>query len=158
MHSLGIAKRAVESFSFFVRRFREEGKAIQPKYALRTMNLLCFRYGSYLQRQSDRDFPRPALTTNMLKTDMKEGKDFAGIILCLILALLSDAGRTVLNKYCNIKEKNINELIETLELVICMEQFLKHCGLKKVNLPRLPKLIHQFITKICTNCPRLNRI
>ena len=48
----------------------------------------------------------------------KEGKDYAGIILCIIMALVSGEGKKILIDHALVTELQINEQIQTLELII----------------------------------------
>ena len=57
MHQLGIAKRSIESFDFFIRNQNTDQKA-NRQVAFSELALLAKTYGGYLSRQSDREFPR----------------------------------------------------------------------------------------------------
>ena len=98
MHQLGIAKQTIESFELFVKG-QETDRRGNRKHALQTIANIAQNYGALLSRQSDRNFPRTKFTTSFLTNTKKDGKDYAGIILCLIVAMMS--GKE--NWYCRKK-------------------------------------------------------
>jgi len=83
MHQLGIAKRTVESIASIVGVNNKKFESIAR------------RLGGALSRNSDKCFPRTRFGTNdnVLNPSMKEGKDYAGMLLCILLALLSFDGQ-----------------------------------------------------------------
>ena len=110
-------------------------------------------HGFLLSRQSERNLPRARFSTSILNPKMKEGKDYAGMILCLVLALLSARGRFILTlkrkreRWPGIIRK-INARIKHLEFVLFMEEFLKHGGLRMTDMNALRQLIDDFVTSI----------
>ena len=144
MHQLGVAKRAVESFSCII----GEGHAHQRISRLQVM------YGSMLSRQSERDFPRTNFSTAYLSTTKKEGKHYAGIILLLILAIISPEGEQTVRLKTGMRPSKITDLVYTLELILFMEEFLKHFKMKLSQSSKLPVMIEHFIEKINKNCQR----
>ena len=102
MHQLGVAKRAIENFSKLLKRKGNREKTgnfvFTPVKALNEISFLAQRYGAMLNRQSDRNFPRTKFATPVTVPAKKEGKDYAGMILTLIIAMLSGKGNTILKQ------------------------------------------------------------
>ena len=153
MHQLGVAKRSIESFDYFVRNQQKHLKG-NREVASNEVSQLATAYGGYLSRQSDRNFPRTRFTSSYLSTAKKEGKDYAGIILTLIITLSSTYGQHVLKDKAMAQKTKIANQIRTLELILFMEEFLKHFQLPKSHLNRLPTMIAYFIEHINRNCQR----
>ena len=155
MHQLGVSKRCIESFEFFLRKFKQiEGRKHHPNIIHNKISQLARDYGGLLSRQSERNLPRTRLTTDFLSTTMKEGKDYVGMILCLVIACLSRKGKRLLTQHHNIPLDKLRKLVETLELVLFMEEFLVHCNLRKEHIGSLSMLIDKFIIDINNNCKR----
>ena len=160
MHQLGVAKRAVESISDFV--FGRNNIVLDGvtkvranrAEALESLTELTRNYGAKLTRQSDRDFPRTKFTSNILQATKKEGSDYAGILLSLIVTLSSDEGKEILTSKAAITNDKIDKLIYTLELVLGMEEFLKHGRITRDEIPKLKKMIDHFLTQINENLKR----
>eukprot|EP00531_Pseudo-nitzschia_arenysensis_P000969 CAMPEP_0116116834 /NCGR_PEP_ID=MMETSP0329-20121206/1249_1 /TAXON_ID=697910 /ORGANISM="Pseudo-nitzschia arenysensis, Strain B593" /LENGTH=935 /DNA_ID=CAMNT_0003610355 /DNA_START=406 /DNA_END=3213 /DNA_ORIENTATION=+ len=147
MHQLGTAKRAISSF---VTRFQPSNKG-----AIRdTISALMSRYGAELSRQSEKDLPRVNFTSDYLSTVKKEGKDYAGLILCLILALLSTKGSEVMRAKEEEVPGTIENLVRTLESIIGMEEFLKHGAMKRSHAKNLPAIVADFLNGVHLNCYR----
>ena len=125
MHQLGVAKRSIESFDFFVRNQQKERKGNRDMASIE-LGLLAKTYGGYLSRQSDRSFPRTKFSTSYLSTAKKEGKDYAGIILTLIISMSSTYRKSVLRDKALAVKRKIDDQIRTLELILFMEEFLKN--------------------------------
>ena len=155
MHQLGIAKRCLESFKYFVTS-QQIGRKGSRKKAYKTVSSIAQEYGGLLHRQSDRDFPRTRYTSDIMAGAKKEGKDYAGIIYCIIMALVSGEGKKILIDQAFVSESQINEQIETLELIIGMEEFLKNGSIRKSIICGLglEKMIVHFLNKINLNCQR----
>ena len=56
MHQLGIAKRCIESFEYFVKS-QQPGRAGCRQFAYKRLSFLAQEYGGLLNQQSDKDFP-----------------------------------------------------------------------------------------------------
>ena len=157
MHQLGIAKRAVESFNDFVmgRLIDPESKIRGPRAAaFNTIGNLSQKYGAMLSRQSDRDFPRTKFSSSILSPTKKQGSDYAGILLCVVIAMLCGSGKDILCNNVHITAYLINQQVYTLELILGMEEFLKHGRLTKAQLPSFHKTIIHFLNQINSNCQR----
>jgi len=152
MHQLGCAKRAVESFDYFVMKSNDiKGHKAMAK---KEMETIAQSYGAMLSRQSDRDFPRVKFTSAFLSATKKEGKDYAGILLGLVVALVSGLGKETLCTKAHITTQSINSLIYTIELILFMEEFWKKGKIMKRQLGSLKKMIDHFVTQINDNCNR----
>ena len=153
MHQLGVAKRAVESFKEQV-----SGKITDIPYATefrgnpgmcRSMGLLGQEYGALLCRQSDRDFPRSKFGTDILNNKRKEGHDFAGVLISILIALVSKRGLSIVNDPTFAKEQ-----IRTIEWILSMEEFLKH-GKPTIGMRKnLQQAINQFVKRLNKTCLR----
>jgi hypothetical protein len=113
MHQLGVTKRALESFEDFVmgRIMASTNRFGHRQQALDSIAELGKNYGALLSRQSDRDFPCPKFTTTLISPNKKEGNDYAGILLCLIMALMSDKGKKELQQKAQIPENHPSTII-----------------------------------------------
>ena len=153
MHQLGIAKRVIESFKHFV--FSQVGTC-NRQVAFDSISRIAQQYGGLLNRQSDRDLPRTRFSSELMNGAKKEGKDYAAVILCLIVALVSGEGKQLLKDHALLTDYLINEQIDTLELIIGMEEFLKNGSIRKeiVKTLCLEKMIVHFLNKINVNCQR----
>ena len=157
MHQLGVAKRAVQNFKGLLQRKdrdKIENYPHEAHNALIEMNHLALCYGAILTRQSDRNFPRTKFSTPVTAATKKEGKDYAGMILDLIVAMLSQKGTRTLKQKARMQKKHIDDQVYFLELVLGMEEFLKHGVLKKNELKVLPRMIDHFVEEINQNSQR----
>ena len=109
------------------------------KRAKENFGLLAQAYGAILTRQSDRNFPRTRFgSTHILNTKMKEGNHFAGILLCILTSLVSTLGKVNIRSYIP-ELRNDRVLIgqiETIEMILGMEEFLKYGGIKVGEIPK----------------------
>ena len=112
MHQKGAMKRAVESFEYQFRMgtnisLDDQSLAKKQKGVSKGMdnlNHLGHQVGALLPRQSDRNKPRTKFKSALLSTTKKCGHEHAGVILCLLIALLTDRGRQI----C-LKERTMNK-------------------------------------------------
>ena len=145
MLQLGAQKRFVESFS--------------KQYTSHTatndiIRITCQKYGALLSRQSDRDFPRTKFGSSILSTTKKEGGDYAGILISLLVCCVSKKGREAL-RIKGVVGDRYKLFIHTIELLLGMEEFLKHGFFTKKELVQfLPKTIIHFINCINETCYR----
>ena len=98
-------------------------------------------YGAVLIPNSDQDFPRTKYTPPILSPTKKEGNDYASILLCLIVCMVSNRGKRELTTESYIPTKSIDSLIQTWELIIGMEEFFKHGYILKNELENLKKMM-----------------
>ena len=155
MHQLGCAKRAVEAFKDLLEGKTYETTGRRKGQAVQNVTSIAQLYGSQLSRQSDRNFPRTKFSsTYIISTTMKEGKDYAAILLCIILTLVSAVGQFNCKERTSIDDDTLQRQIETLELILGMEEFLKHGRMKVEDIPKLRRLSEVLIQKVVDNCPR----
>ena len=161
MHQLGVAKRMIEAFRFLVRGNVEDDfgptskhKKKRVKDTLDFITMLAQKYGGQLSRQSDRDFPRTKFGSSILVTTKKEGHDYAGMLLGLLVALVSDRGKEILFTEREMDENRIIDQVHMIELILGMEEWLKKGQPTRAQLTSLPAAIDDFIEKINFNCQR----
>ena len=126
MHQLGLAKRTVES----IREIVGDNSKFE---------MIARKLGGALSCNSDRCFPRSRFgtNTNVLNPNMKEGKDYAGMLLCHLLAFLSVKGKIA----SKIDSHAISHQVQFIELVLGMEEFFKHGVMTLSRLDHLRKTI-----------------
>lgn len=134
MHQLGIAMRTVESISTWI-----GSESSQHKF-----NIVALRYGGSLHRQSDRHLPKTRFGSSVLNTAMKEGKDYAGMLLCILLTVLSCEGRQIMGA----TDEKLSGQVSFIELVLGMEEFLQHGEITLSELSSLRKMTRYFLKHI----------
>ena len=67
-------------------------------------------YGASIIHNLDRDFPRTKYTTPILKPTKKEGNDYAGILICNIVSLVSRKDRSESISKSRILQESIDDL------------------------------------------------
>ena len=144
MHQLGSAKRAIASFS---ERFQKSGKGAIKS----AIEELARSYGSQLSRQSDRNFPRTKFTSAYLSTVKKEGNDYAGLCLCLLLSLLSRDGSDAMQQKEKDRSGTIKNFVLALEQVLGMEEFLKSGSIKSKHVKIIPRIVAHFLNEVNIN-------
>ena len=137
MHQLGVAKRTIESLKNLIPREDE-------------FNLIALRVGGLIGRQSDRLFPRTKFGSSVLNKSMKEGQHYAGMLLCILVALLSSEGR----KLTCFTENELKGQVYFIELVLGMEEFLKHGTTTLSGIVSLRKMMRHFLSTINKQCRR----
>ena len=155
MHQLGVAKRSIESFQLMVtKKPNKHSKSGRRQFAFSVISTIAQAYGHSLSRQSDRYFPRVRFSSSILTPTKKEGKDYIGIILCLVIALLSKEGKHTLNQDAHIQSVQISRLIKNFELILFFDEFLKNCDITKEELNNIQPLINHFIKGYSRAFPR----
>ena len=158
MHQLGAAKRAVESFNQLI-----QGKVPWDPdncrggggvAAYEKMGYMAQRYGAFLSRQSDRNFPRSKSNKQLLHHCKKNGGDYAGVLISLLIAIVSKQGKQFLSNHPNLNDQFFKKEVLVLELILSMEEFLKHGKITKSDLTLLPKTMIYFINAINSTCKR----
>ena len=142
MHQLGAAKRCVEAFALLL-----TGK-VHDLFGKLSRN-----HGANLSRQSDREFPRTKFSS-ILTTTKKEGHDYAGMLISILIAIVSPTGTQILCEQANLTNEFINQQVHVIELILSMEEFLKHGKMKYGELKHLDKTIVHFINCINSTCKR----
>ena len=104
-------------------------------------------YGIMLSRQSDRSFLRTKFTSAIFEDSRKNGKDYLGVILCVVLTLLTSKAKTTLKDWAFVDNPKPNDCLKVSEQILFFDKFLKHCLMKKIDLKKLPILVKQFVSK-----------
>ena len=131
MHQLGAEKRSIEAFqNLLCGKVNDEygdvaSSSTNIQSTLSKISYLAYRYGGCLVRQSERNLPRTKFRTLILNTANREGHEYAGIILNLLLAIISDRGREILLEERKMKPERIDDQIYIFELLLGMEEWLK---------------------------------
>lgn len=89
------------------------------------MEILGRRYGALLTRQSERDKPRSVFGNGLFADTKKTAREQAGVCLCLLLAMASDAGRTILLRDRGIHPRFLAKQIRMFELSLQLERWFK---------------------------------
>ena len=135
MMKLGISKRTVDTFLETIRKSYRDDEDDRNYSSSETTTdeygSVCTRYGGYLTHQSDRNFPRCKFVSSVLVATKKNGSDYSGMLLCILLGLVSRKGQTILTNR-GMPIATINNWIYAVELILMMEEFLKH-GTPTVN-------------------------
>ena len=112
MHQLGVEKCAVKAFELLIkgRIVNQHGKIAKKQtnitLSLDKISKLAYKYGGMLSRQSERNLPRTKFGTYILNTSQKEGHEYAGIVLNLLIAIVLDEEREILfNERSMMKER-----------------------------------------------------
>ena len=153
MHQLGVAKRSLEVLKDAVTKKNDERRGRRAQ-AWDELSLISNKFGNMLSRQSDQNFPRTKFTAEILEHTKKNGKDYPGVIVSLVLALLSTEAKNLLNSSAFIDNSKINDWIRTLEYILFFDEFFQQCGLRTIDLGRLPSLVNDFVTRLTTNFHR----
>ena len=161
MHQLGAEKRMIEAFAFLIKgnlvdnygpvaKKKKEGS----KVALDCISDLAKKYGGQMSRQSDRNFPRTKFGSSILSVTKKEGHEYAGMLLSLLVSLLSDRGREIILIERKMNAERIADQVHMIELLLGMEEWLKHGTPTHKQLTLLPTAIKDYISKVNFNCQR----
>ena len=120
-----------------------------------SIETLARNYDVHVARQSDQNFPRTRFPS-VLNTTKRQGHDYAGMLLCVLITIVSKGGQHILSRCLpNVFDTEfLNKQVHLIELRLCMEEFLKHSKLRKGDLKHLPKLIVHFINSITSTCER----
>jgi len=140
------------------KRKRTDPKRSGPP-AYSHLSSLAQTYGALLSRQSDRDFPRTKFSsTYILNTAMKEGNHYAGILLSILLSLLSRHGKKLCKQHasdlCADDFLVMKGQLETIELLLMMEEFLKKGVIKVRQIPKFRSVVDKFINLLNKNSRR----
>lgn len=140
------------------KRKRTDPKPSGP-LAYTHLGSLAQTYGALLSRQSDRDFPRTRFSsTYILNTAMKEGNHYAGILLSILVSLVSRYGKKICKQHAtDLCDDNFIVMmgqIETIELLLMMEEFLKKGVIKVGQIPKFRSVVDKFINLINKNSRR----
>lgn len=133
MHQKGAMKRVIESFEYKWRggtrinldNVSAAGKQRNVELGLDQLNFTGQQMGSYLNRQSDRDKPRTKFRNSLFNNTKKCGHEQAGVLLCVLLALLSDRGRQIYLGERTMSSDFLENEITVIELILMVDVWLK---------------------------------
>ena len=160
MYQLGIAKRQIEAFTFLIKGNVDDEhgptstKKRGSKAALDDIGFLAQKYGGQLSRQSERNFPRTKFSHSILCISKRDAHDYAGMLIGLLLALVSDRGREIMQMEREMNENQIADQVHFIELILGMEEWLKHGHPTKAQISKLSDVINDFIVKVNLNGQR----
>ena len=101
MHQKGPMERVLESFVYVWKKgtniiiddMTMASKQKNVKDSLENLNHVGHQMGAFLNRQSDREKPRTRFKNSLFVSTKKCAHEMAGVLLCILLALLCDRGR-----------------------------------------------------------------
>ena len=101
MHQKGAMVRVIESLLYKWKEgskimFRHVSPPVHQKNiqtSLDNLNFLGHQIGAMLSRQSDRNKPRTKFKNNLFQQTKKTAHEQSGVLLCVLLAMLTDRGR-----------------------------------------------------------------
>ena len=127
----------------------------QRKNVNHSIKTLSRNHGIHFARQSDRNFLRTRFSS-VLNTTKRQVHDYADMLLCVLITLVSKSGQRILSRYLpNVFDAEFfHKQVHLIELILCMEEFLKHGKLRKGDMKHLPKFIIHFINCINSACTR----
>ena len=165
MHQKGALKRSVESFEY---QFRKGTKIVLDEKSLAkkqkgvtkgidNINYIGHQVGVLLARQSDRNKPRTKFKNALLTTTKKSAHEHAGVVLCLLVALLTDRGRQICLEERTMDEDFLDNFVYIFEMVLIVEQWLSQDSLpgeEVLDSERLYKALSVYIDNVGKICQR----
>ena len=159
MHQKGAMWRVVESLDFVWRGGKNiimdnvsaASKQVNIKSSMENYDYLSHQMGRYLNRQSDRDKPRTKFSNSLFSKTKKNAHEQAGVILCLLLAMVSDRGRQIMLQERTMHEQFVANFVYVLELVLMFEVWIKKKKFKAsqvLNGSRLSQGLGFYIKRI----------
>ena len=133
MHQKGAMKRVIEALVYAWTNGKgmvvdDVEMSVQQKNinkSLSHLNNLGHQMGSQLARQSDRNKPRTKFKNSLFVTTKKCAHEQQGVLLCVLLALLTDRGRQICMEERTMRKAWLENQIHMLELILMVEVFLK---------------------------------
>ena len=124
------------------------------KQALDDIGFLAQKYKGQLSRQSERNLPRTKFSHSILTVTKREAHDYAGMLIGLLIALLSDCGREIIQIEREMNPNRIADQVQFIEIILGMEEWLKHGSPTQKQTELLPEVINDFIDKVNFNGQR----
>ena len=90
--------------------------------------------------------------TYILNTSKKESHEYAGIILNLLIAIVSDGGREILFDERSMMKEHIQNEVLMFELLLGMKEWLKSGVYTYEEIEKLLMAINKFIDVINITC------
>ena len=88
--------------------------------------VFCSKYGGQLSSQSERNLLRIKFSQSILSVTKREAHDYAGMLIGLLIALLSDCGREIIQIEREMNPNWIADQVHFIEIILGMEEWLKH--------------------------------
>ena len=160
MHQLGGMKRGIEAYENLIcGNVEDDYGSVAAAYtnvksSLYKLSKIAYQYGGYLTRQSDRNFPRTKFGTYILNTAKKSGHEYAGIILNLLVASVSDRGREVLFIERKMEHDRIEDQVYMFELLLGLEEWLRGGEHTYKEIDKLQKAMYDYMDLVKLTCHR----
>ena len=159
MHQKGAMSRVVESLDYVWHQgsniimddVSAASKQVNIKSSLENFDYLSHQMGRYLNRQSDREKPRTKFSNSIFSKTKKNAHEQAGVILCLLLAMVSDRGRQITLQERTMSERFVANFVYVLELVIMFEVWIKKSSFKVsqvLNGEKLSKALGFYMARV----------
>ena len=165
MHQLGAMKRTIESLAYKIKegtKLTIDDQTVATaqkmiKVSMENLNYLSHLMGSFLARQSERDKPRTKFKNSVFLTTKKCAHEYAGVNLCLLLAMLTDRGRQIFLEERTFQESFLENEVYAFEMVLMFEQWLKKSHFPESHVldgPRLGSALGFYIKRLSQICVR----
>ena len=165
MHQKGAMERVIESFVYVWKKGKNvaidnvsmSSKQKNINSSLENLNHLGHQMGGFLNRQSDRNKPRTKFKNSLFTTTKKCAHEQAGVLVCVLLALLSDRGRQICIEERTMADEWIENQVYIIELILMVEIWLKKDEFPREHVmdpPRLAKAIAFYMDRLTAICPR----
>ena len=165
MHQKGAMVRVVESLVYVWTKGKNvliddhsmSSKQKNIQSSLDDLNFIGHQYGAFLQRQSDREKPRTKFKNSLFATTKKCAHEQAGVLLCILLALLSDRGRQISIEDRTMTDAWVENQVYIIELILMMEVWLKKDKYPRehvLDAKRLSQAIAFYMKRLTVICPR----
>ena len=150
MHQKGAMWRVVESLDFVWRGGKNilldsisaASKQVNVKSSMENFDYLSHQMGRYLNRQSDRNKPRTKFSNSVFSKTKKNAHEQAGVLLCILLAMVSDRGRQITLQERTMSEQFVANFVYVLELVLMFEVWIKRAKFKVSQVLNGERLMH----------------
>ena len=109
---------------------------------LMIMVLCAVNMGVYYN-QSGSNFPKYKFVSSILVATKNNGSDYSGMLLCILFGVVSRRSQTIIGSR-GLSIAMINKWIYTVQLILMMEEFLKHSIPTKNQLKMLKKNCHSY--------------
>jgi hypothetical protein len=148
MHQKGPMMRFVEGLEHLIKAqgtdSDEVGRNINK--SLKNLNSVALHYGALLSRGSDRDLPRTKFKNSLFSGTKKAAHEQAGVLLDLLVALVSDRGRQILEYDRTLDPRFVGDQISMCELCLGIQQWMKKPSITRSELRLVPDAMAYFIT------------
>ena len=133
MHQKGAMVRVIESLVYIWKGGKKvmmdnistASKQVNIKSSLENLDYLCHQIGRYFSRQSDRDRPRTKFRNSLFAKTKKNAHEQAGVLMCILLAMLTDRGRQVCLEERTMTEAVLDNFVFIIELILMLEAWMK---------------------------------